>query len=396
MAKLDPASGSSAARDSGLGRRKFLGVLGGVVGGSVLMSHGAQAATHGVATRRVFLGCYTLGAGGGKGIGLADADVQTGALTVTSTLEGVVNPSFLTLAPNRRTVYAVNETTDGRVSAFAVDAAGGLKALGSQSALGADPCHLAVHPSGRFLLTANYSSGSVAVHPIREGGALGAATDLVQHTGSGPDPDRQKGPHAHQVLTDPSGRWVHAVDLGTDSVYVYRLDLGTGKLSRHSQAKLKPGAGPRHIAFHPGGRAAYVANELDSTITVCEWDSATGTLKPGPSLPTAPAGGVTRNYPAEVTVSPDGRFVYLSNRGHDSIAIFAVADGGRGLTPAGTPSCGGAWPRHIVLSCDGRFLYSANERSPGVAVFRVDRSTGGLAQVGQQLSTPRPVCVLPA
>ncbi|MCP3802750.1 lactonase family protein [Allokutzneria sp. A3M-2-11 16] len=380
----------------GFGRRRFLGVLGGVVGGSVLMTHGAQASTHGVATRRVYLGCYTLGTGGGKGIGLADADLHTGALKVVSTVEGVVNPSFLTLAPNRRTVYAVNETTEGRVSAFAVDANGGLKALGSQSALGADPCHLAVHPSGRYVLTANYSSGSVAVHPIREGGALGPATDLVQHKGSGPDPDRQQGPHAHQVLTDPSGRWLHAVDLGTDSVYVYRLDLGTGKLKRHSQAKLKPGAGPRHIAFHPNGTAAYVANELDSTITVCAWDAVTGKLTPGATVPTAPAGGAVRNYPAEVIVSADGRFVYLSNRGHDSIAIFAVGAAGRALKPVGTPSCGGAWPRHIVLTNDGRFLYVANERSPGVAVFQVDRATGGLTRAGTALSTPRPVCVVPA
>jgi 6-phosphogluconolactonase len=218
----------------------------------------------------------------------------------------------------------------------------------------------------------------------------------VKHKGTGPDPDRQEGPHAHQVLPDRDGKHILAVDLGTDSVYSYRLSA-EGKLTLASTAKLKAGAGPRHLAFHPSGKFAYVANELDSTIVVAAYDSARGVLTPGQRQTTLPPGAPTtpRNYPAEVLVSADGRFVYLSNRGHDSVAVFAVADGGARLTLVEARSVGGKYPRHISLDSSGRFLFAANQNSGTVTSFKVDQSTGRLTPSGTPLKTPIPVCVVP-
>ncbi|KAA2261208.1 lactonase family protein [Solihabitans fulvus] len=382
-------------------RRRFLGLVGAGVGAGLLMGEGIGAAESGslrTGGHRVYLGTYTSGAGAGTGVGLASYQPATGQLRSTGVLAGVANPSFLTLSADGRTLYAVDEQTDGSVTALAVDAAGGLRVLGTQSSGGADPCHLAVHADGRHLLSANYSSGSVAVHPIHPDGSLGARTDLVQHKGSGPDPDRQAGPHAHMVCPDPGGRFVLAVDLGTDTVYSYRLDPSTGRLKPRSTAALRPGAGPRHLAFHTSGRFAYVVNELDSTIVVCAYDPATGVLRPGKPQATVPAGAPAspRNYPAEVLVAGDGRFVYVSNRGHDSVAVFAVEAGGGTLRLLGATPVGGSFPRHISVDPTGRILFAANQKSNTVTSFLVDRQSGALTPSGTPLSTPIPVCVLPA
>jgi 6-phosphogluconolactonase len=336
---------------------------------------------------RAYLGTYTSWAGGGTGLGLGAYDPATGRLRVTGVVPDVPNPSFVIDAG--RWVYAVNEKSDGEVTALAVGPDGVPKVVGSRGTGGADPCHLALHKG--FLLSANYSSGSVAVHPVLPEGGLGERTDLVVHSGAGPDPDRQEGPHAHQVLADPTGEFVLAVDLGTDSVHSYRLS-SEGKLTSAATARVHAGAGPRHLAFHPSGKHAYIANELDSTIVVAGYDR--GVLTPGQKVSTLPAGAPTtpRNYPAEIVVSPDGRFAYLSNRGHDSVAVFAVERGGAALRLVEATPVGGKFPRHIALDASGRFLLAANQNSDNITTFEVDRRTGKL-RLTSTSAAPIPVCV---
>ncbi|MFJ2741570.1 lactonase family protein [Streptomyces sp. NPDC087440] len=354
-------------------------------------SAGAAAA----ALRTAYIGTYTAQPGGGTGIGLAAYRPDRGTLASTGLLEGVANPSYLAVAPDRRTLYAVNEQAEGAVTAVRIGGGRPAEVLGTRPTGGADPCHVSVH--GRFLLSANYTGGNIAVHPLGRDGALGEVSDLVRHQGSGPDPERQEGPHAHQVVTDPAGRFLLAVDLGTDSVHTYRLDERKGTLRESGRAATRPGAGPRHLVFHPSGRHVYLVNELDSTLVVCAYDPRTGMLTPGNSQPTLPRGTVLdeRNYPAGVIISPDGRFVYVSNRGHNSIVVFAVRRGGAELHPVSHTPSGGSYPRHIVLDPTGRLLFASNQKSGRVTIFRVDRATGRLRLAGPALEAPVPVCVLP-
>jgi 6-phosphogluconolactonase len=368
-----------------ISRRHLLGLTAAALGSAAVGTSPTTAAASRRTSSALYLGTYTSPTGGGTGIGLATYDVATGGVTSTGVLEGVEDPSFLILSPSGRFLYAVNEQASGGVTAVAVDAPGKLRVLNRQPNGGSGPCHLALVADGKFLLSANYGSGDVAVHPVLEDGSLGQQTDLVKHVGAAP--------HAHQVVQDPTGRFVLAVDLGTDSIYTSTLS-SSGKLTLTSQAKVTAGAGPRHLAFHPNGRYAYVANELNGTITVCGYDGATGRLGPGASQPTVPSGS-PQNYPGEVIVAPDGRFVYLTNRGHNSIAIFAVDDGGAALRLVATPSCGGNWPRHCTLDPTGRLLFVSNQRSNTLSTFTVDRQTGTLAAAGY-FTAPIPVCALPA
>ncbi|GAA3435449.1 lactonase family protein [Kutzneria kofuensis] len=381
----------------GLDRRRFLGGLLAGVGGAVLMSGGVAEAGpvfgSRATTRPLFIGTYTDGNGAGKGIGVGTWDPASGQLTAKSVVS-VSNPSFLALAPSQRFLYAVDEQAGGRVTALSVSN-GALKVLNSQSSKGDGPTHLCVTTDGKHVLAANYDSGSVVVLPVKSDGSLGAATDVAQHKGSGPDPDRQEGPHAHQVLPDCAGAYLHAVDLGTDSVYAYSVS-SAGKLKLVHQAKVPAGQGPRHLAFHPNGRFAYIANELGNSVIVAAYDPATGVLTPGQpqtTLTAAPPAGV-RNYPGEIVISADGRFVYLSNRGADNAAVFAVGDGGASLKLlANTPV--GKNPRHIGLDPTGSFLFSSNQDSATVTSYRVDKATGLLKAVGTPLKSPMPVMTLP-
>ncbi|MCT2591402.1 lactonase family protein [Streptomyces sp. N2-109] len=386
---------------AGISRRSFAGTLGAGglgalgVGAAASAAHAAPAFAarrKATARRTAYLGTY------GSGIITCAYDTRTGALTATGGFDAVTNPDFLALAPSGEVLYSLDERgTDGAVRAFSIGAGGELSPLGSaRSTGGAGVTHLSVHPGGRHLLSANYTAGSVAVHSLEADGGVGCRTALVRHSGSGPDPDRQAGPHAHQILTGPDGAFVFAVDLGTDSVHTYALDGRRGALRPVSEVKSVPGAGPRHMVFHPRAPYAYVANELDSTITVCAYDAATGVLTRGESRPTLPDGTDpgTRNYPAEVAISADGRFVYLSNRGHDSVAWFAVEDAGASLRLVGTVPCGGSWPRHISLSPSGTLLFSANERANNVGVFTVDAKTGEPTPSGAPFATSSLGCVL--
>ncbi|PGH47392.1 lactonase family protein [Streptomyces sp. Ru87] len=386
------------------GRRRFLTtVAAGAAAGALWASGSAQARPEDsarqaggrgakAAPRPLYLGTYTSEAGGGTGIGLGSYDPADGSVTLSGTLTGVDNPSFLAVSPSGGHLYAVNEQADGGVTAVAVAEDGSLTVLGTRSTGGQAPCHLSVHPGGRHLLSANYSSGSVAVHPIDENGALGERTDLVEHTSPPPGPGQQ-GAHAHQILTTPDGGHVLAVDLGTDSVYTYRLDTGAGTLEEVSVASLPAGAGPRALAFHPSGAYAYLANELNNTIAVCAYAPETGEVTPGTPQPTGTAEGVA-SYPAQPLVTPDGAHVYLSNRGDNSISRFAVGEGGATLTLLDTVPVGGDWPRHIALSPDGGLLFASNQRSDNLTVFTVDPGSGALTEAGSS-AAPVPVCALP-
>ncbi|MER7915986.1 MULTISPECIES: lactonase family protein [unclassified Streptomyces] len=392
-----------ARADGRWSRRRFIGMGAGAAAAVAVPAPAAPPPERAPATapgrgtagrvdgpRPLYLGTYTSVPGGGSGIGLASYDPESGLITGSGTLTGVPDPSYLAVHPDGRTLYAVDERQDGGVTAVRL---ADRRVLGARSTGGAGPCHLSVHPSGRWLLSANYTSGSVAVHPIGASGALGERTDLVTHTSPAPGPG-QEGPHAHQFRTGPDGRHLLAVDLGTDTVYTYRLDPARGTLGEVSQAHTRPGAGPRHLTFHPGGRHAYLANEVDDTVVVCGYDPATGRLTIGEPQSTGATGDVT-NYPAQLLVTADGRYAFLANRGHNSLARYAVEAEGARLRLLGTVPVGGDFPRQIAFSPDGRLLFAANQRSGTVTVFHVDTERGELRSAGGPFASPVAVCALP-
>ena len=326
----------------------------------------------------IYLGGYSSRAGRGVGV----AALRDGRLALESTVDGRDDPTFLAVAPDRRTLYAVHELADGLVSAFAIGEGGRLRPLGTQPSGGAQPIHLSVHPSGRYLLCANWGSGSIAVHPLDAGGAPGPAADLLAYPK----------PYAHMVVSDPAGRWVLAVHYALGTVFTYHLELDSGRLRPQRETRLHRGAGPRHLAFHPDGGAVYVVNEADSTVTACAWDPERGSLDPGETVRTVPPEPPVENYPSAVLVSPDGRFVYVANRFHDSIGVLATEPR---LRLTATYPCGGAFPRDMAFADGGRLLLVANERADLVTGLVVDPADGGLLPAPWRLMFPGPTCVLP-
>ena len=367
----------------------------------------ATGATSGAAGGRgaadeilLHVGTYTDG-GRRDGVYAARMDRTTGALRALGASAVGANPSFLAVHPTRRVLYAVSEVTEyegrpsGALGAFAIGRDGALAPLGHQASHGGAPCHVSVDRTGRFALVANYVGGSVAVLPIAADGRLGAALAVVQHRGTGPNASRQEGPHAHWAMLDPSGRWALVVDLGIDRVLVYRFDDGAGTLTPADtpHAALAPGAGPRHLAFHPRAPFAYVVNELDTTVVAFRWDADRGTLAPLQTLPLLDPRPAVATYPADVHVAPSGRFLYASVRGDDSVVVLAI-DGATGtLTPVQRVPTGGAWPRNFALDPSGTFLLVANQRSNSVVGFRVDADSGRLTPTGHRLDVPSPACV---
>ncbi|MFE9705241.1 lactonase family protein [Streptomyces sp. NPDC005930] len=334
--------------------------------------------------RRAYIGSFT--AAGGPGILTAAVAPDGGALTVVSGTDGLADPSYLALSPDGETLYAVSETAEGAVAAYRVSGDKPEPLGRPVSVEGDGPTHLGLYAG--HVLTANYGSGTVTAVPLRADGTLArSASGVLRHTGSGPHAQRQQGPHAHQVRPDPSGRWAVSVDLGTDSVRV--CTLADGAPAVHREIALRPGSGPRHLAFHPDGSHAYVVNELSPTVTVCHWDAADGLLKPlteVPVLPGAPAGDA---YPSGIAVSPDGRFVWTATRGEDVLSVLVVEPDG--LRLSATVPCGGHWPRDITVS-EG-FLYAANERSGDVTWFALDQDTGIPRRTGS-LAAPAASCVV--
>jgi 6-phosphogluconolactonase len=286
------------------------------------------------------------------------------------------------------------ETSGGAVAGFAVKPDGTLEKLNEQPSKGGGPCHVIVDPTGKFALIANYGGGSVAAFPIDEAGKLAAATGFVQHTGSSVNPDRQKQPHAHSIYSDADARFVYACDLGTDQVLIYRLDAEKGTLTPHEPpfAKLPPGSGPRHLALHPRG-FAYVINELLNTVTVFKHDSAAGTLTEIETVPTLPEGFSGKSSTAEVFIHPNGKYLYGSNRGHDSIVSYQIADDGRLTLIEHTPSQGKS-PRSFALDPTGKFLLAAHQDTDNIVVFRIDAATGKLTPTGHNAKVGAPVCIM--
>lgn len=349
----------------------------------------------------VYIGTYTGGAS--EGIYRLRFDAETGRLDHLELAAAIQHPSFLALHPTKHTLYAVGVTTgdDGErmdsVTAFAIEpGTGRLTQLNRESSMGRGPCHIAVDRAGRHVAVANYGGGSIAALPIREDGSLGPACAFVQHEGSSAHPQRQQQAHAHSVYFDAAGRFVFAADLGIDKIMVYRFDDTRGTLEPNDPpyASLAPGAGPRHFAFHPSGKYAYAINELDCTITAFAYDADAGKLDTLHSVTTLPEDFDGENTTAEVCVHPSGRFVYGSNRGHHSIAVFAVdPDTGR-LTPRGWTSTQGETPRNFNLDPTGRFLIAANQQTDTLAVLRINPEDGTLEPTGQVIETPTPVCVV--
>ena len=348
----------------------------------------------------VYVGTYTMGKS--EGIYLYRLNLASGELKHVATTKGVVNPSFLTLAPNRRYLYAVNEVEDfagrksGAVSAFAVDQrTGDLRLLNQQATLGANPCYVDVDASGRFVLIANYTGGNVTVFPLQRDGSLGEATDMKQYQGSSINRDRQEASHAHCIVLDPTNQFAYSCDLGADKIMIFRFDARSGKLLAGTPpwVQAKPGSGPRHLAFHPGGKFIFILNELHSTVTAFERNPEKGSLKELQTLTTLPKDFTGTNTGADIHVSPNGRFLYCSNRGHDSIAAFAINPRDAHLTFISHESTRGMTPRNFAIDPTGEFLLVANQKSDSIVVFRLDQTTGRLNATGQVAQVPAPVCL---
>lgn len=349
----------------------------------------------------VYVGTYTH-PGKSEGIYVYRVEADSGALSHLYTVADVPDPAFLAFSPDNRFLFAVNwlkeyeGTPGGAVSAFAVDpTTGKLSFLNRQPSGGVNPCHLCVDPSGHYVLVANHESGTVAVLPIGPDGCLGVPSDVVQHRGSGPRPT-QLGPHAHYVAFDPDGRFVLACDKGADRVMVYHLDTVKGRLVAHdtADALLHAGAGPRHLVFSPGGSFVYVNNEQDSTVSVFVYDASGGALRHIRTETTLPPTYDGKNTSSEIAIHPSGRFLYVSNRGHNSIAIFGVDVGTGRITSLGHQQSGGRKPRFFAINPGGSLLYAANQESDCVVLFRIDQSTGLLSPTGEVTHVPTPVCLL--
>jgi 6-phosphogluconolactonase len=347
------------------------------------------------------VGTYT--GGESRGIHRFELHPATGAWTDPILAGESENPSFLVLHPNGRVLYAVNElgafagATMGAVSAFAIDPAKGtLTLLGQQASGGADPCHLAVDRGGRNVLVANYTGGSVAVLPIGADGGLRPASVVRRHEGTGPNRERQEKPHAHAIVFDPSERFALAADLGADRIFIYRFGAAAGSLepNQPGAAELEPGSGPRHLAWHPSGKYLYAISELRSTVTALRYDAGRGALEAFQVLTTLPPGFSGQNTAAEVAVSQDGRFLYASNRGDDSLVLFTIDATSGALAPAGRVPAGGSTPRSFAIDPSGRWLLVANQDSDSIAVFRLDPVTGRPERVGPLLAITKPVSVL--
>lgn len=337
-----------------------------------------------------------------EGIYIYKLDPETGALTYHSKATGIDNPSFLAVAPSRRFLYSVNEVMEkdgkkvGGVSAFALDPqAGELSFLNDQSSEGSGPCHLVVDATESYVLAANYGGGSVCVLPIQSDGRLGAATDFIQHEGSSVNPKRQEAAHAHSINLDPGNRYAYVPDLGMDQVVIYDFDLESGKLKPSAQpfVKAAPGAGPRHFDFHPNGKFAYVINELGNTVTAYRFKEADGSLSEIESVSTLPEDFDGHNTTADIHVHPSGKFLYGSNRGHDSVAILAVDQSTGKLTPSGHEWTQGRTPRNFGIDPTGKVLLAANQDTGNIATYFIDGESGGLTPTGHTAEVPKPVCI---
>ncbi len=345
---------------------------------------------------RFYVGTYTNTTS--KGIYRCDLDLESGRLGKPELAVEAPSPSFLVFDPLWSILYSVNEVSEyqdkptGFVSSYAIDAdSGDLRLVGRASSGGTGPCHLGVGASGQMLATANYGDGAVAISPLNTNGAISPPQDIVRHSGSGPNPSRQEGPHAHSATFGPRGL-LYVADLGLDKVYFYIVDVERARIEDYDTpfVEVTPGSGPRHVAFDPSGEEMYVVNEMASTVTRFQPFSRTPNEQLQ-TISTLPAAFTGKSWPAEIAVSPDGRFLYVSNRGHDSIAIFRITE--KGLVSAGFVPTGGENPRHFSIDPSGKFMIVANQDSDNLVLFRVDPKTGQLTRTDSEVSVARPVCV---
>jgi 6-phosphogluconolactonase len=349
-----------------------------------------------------YVGTYTEEGSKSKGIYAYRFDADTGQIKPLGLAAETTNPSFVALHPNGRFLYAVNEVQNykgpnsGGVSAFSIDrSTGKLTFLNEVPSRGADPCYITLDKTGKYVLVANYTGGSIAVFPVLEDGKLGEASVFLQHTGHGTNPTRQEKAHAHSIDLSPDNRFAMVDDLGLDELLVYKFDSGNGSLTPNNPpfAKLDPGAGPRHFALSPSGKYAYVVAEMHSTVTVFSNDEKTGTLAPVQTVSALPKDFTGQNDDAEIQMHPSGKFLYASNRGSDTITEFAIDPGKGTLTPVAYTPTQGKIPRSFEIDPTGKFLFAANQKSDNIVVFRVEAKTGRLTPTGQVLDVGSPVCV---
>ena len=352
----------------------------------------------------LFVGTYTEKES--KGIYAYRFDSASSELTPLGLAAETTNPSFLAVDPSHRFLYAVNEiqkykeASSGVVSAFAIDSqkgdrqTGKLQLLNAVASRGADPCYIAFDKTGKYVLVANYTGGSVAVFPVQADGHIGESSAFVQHAGSSVNRERQEGPHAHWIETTPDNRFAIAVDLGLDELLIYRFDAKNGSLAPNNPpfAKLDPGAGPRHLSFHPNGKFAYVVNELQSSITAFAYHANAGRLQKLQTVSTLPKNFSGSNDTAEIKVHPSGKFLFASNRGYDTIALFSIDSKTGALTLVDQFPTQGKTPRHFEIDPTGKFLFVANQNTNNIVVFRID-SNGRLTATKQTLQVPSPVCL---
>ena len=367
------------------------------IGSSVLGADGPKPAP---GACLIYVGTYTGAAS--KGIYAWRMDAATGSLSAVGLVAETTNPTFIEIAPNNRFLYAVNEVNTfggqpaGSVSAFSMDAATGkLTLLNQQTSGGTGPCHLALDREGKNVLVANYNGGSIECLPVQPDGSLGKPAAFIQHSGKSIVPSRQAGPHAHCMALDASGRFVFVCDLGLDKIMSYRFDATQGTLAANQPAftAAKPGAGPRHLAFQPDGRQAFVINEINSTIVRYACDSAAGTLTEMQTVSALPQDFTGTSTAAEIAVHPSGKFLYGSNRGDDSIAVFSIDAATGSLAFVQRVSTQGKNPRHFAIDLSGKLLFAANQNSGNIVIFNLDPATGKLAPSGKVIETASPVCV---
>ncbi len=347
----------------------------------------------------VFVGTYTEPEGSqSEGIYVYRMNPSSGELTFLRAVKEVLNPSYLAFHPQQGFLYAVNEVqtyrkqNGGGVSAFSV-ASDEIRYLNDQRSNGSDPCYVSVEQTGRFALVANYTSGSVAMFPIQSDGKLRPASDVIQHAGSSVHPDRQTGPHAHCILPDPTNRFAIAVDLGLDKLLVYQLDLEAGKLSKHTEIEIQAGAGPRHLTFHPNGPYAFLINELNATVISYRYDSKRGTFEELQTVPALPEGFKGENLCADIHVSPNGKYLYGSNRGHDSIVCFRIDENTGRLTYQHHTLTGGREPRNFAIDPTGTFVLVANQKTNNIVSFKIDAESGELSRTIHEMEISMPVCL---
>jgi len=350
-------------------------------------------------TPLVFVTAYAAGEKGA--IHAYQLDLATAQLNQIHKTMDVELPYFLAVSPNNKFLYSLHtensgdEKTEYVVAFELVGRTGQLKFLGRQPALGTSACYLDVDTTGRTVLVANYRAGSVASFPVRDDGSLSEASTFVQHEGSSVDPARQEGPHAHSIVVSPDNRFAFVADLGLDQVLGYRLDAATAGLSPNAPpfVKSQPGAGPRHLTFHPNGKKIYVINELADSVTMFDYDETSGTLTPQQTISTLPKDFDGSNHCADLKITPSGRFLYGTNRGHDSIAAYQIGDDGRLTLLSIQPSLGGS-PQNLAITGDGKLLLCANISGNNVVVFRIDAKTGALTSVGDPVPITSPSCIM--